>query len=214
MRGQIFMIRFLYGDALDGMPVLRDTMFRDRATQFANRLGWAVHVDENGHERDEYDDINPLYVIWQCSDGRHGGSLRFLPTTGPVMINDHFADLTGGVRIKSPRIWECTRFCISPAGASRKTAARVLLGAAALGKHFRLTHALGVFDPAMKRIYHALGWQPVLAASGARDIHVGLWSFDDIDLPRLRLRAGGDESELLQWDDLGYETPDITPLSA
>jgi N-acyl-L-homoserine lactone synthetase len=35
-----------------------------------------------GQERDRYDDLNPLYVIWQEHDGRHAGSMRFLPTTG------------------------------------------------------------------------------------------------------------------------------------
>jgi len=96
------MIRFLYGDALNRHPVLRDTMFRDRAAQFSTRLGWAVNIDRQGLERDEYDALNPLYVIWEGRDGRHGGSLRFLPTTGRVMINDHFRHLTGGSRSRVP----------------------------------------------------------------------------------------------------------------
>lgn len=208
------MIRFLYGDALNRHPMLRDTMFRDRAAQFSTRLGWAVNIDRQGLERDEYDALNPLYVIWEGRDGRHGGSLRFLPTTGRVMINDHFRHLTGGVAIKSPRIWECTRFCISPACSSRQTAARLLLGAAALGKHFRLSHALGVFDPAMMRVYRALGWQPVLHADGRDGIHVGLWSFDDIDIGRLRRRAGSAGNDLLKWSDLDLKPPHPAPLSA
>ena len=40
-------------------------MFRDRAEQFSQRLGWAVSVNASGHERDQYDELNPLYVIWQ-----------------------------------------------------------------------------------------------------------------------------------------------------
>ena len=38
-------------------------MFRDRASQFKTRLKWQVDVDENGFERDEYDALNPLYVM-------------------------------------------------------------------------------------------------------------------------------------------------------
>jgi len=58
------MLRYLYADQLDEFPQLRDTMFRDRADQFKTRLNWDVSVDENGFERDEFDDLNPLYVIW------------------------------------------------------------------------------------------------------------------------------------------------------
>lgn len=83
------MIRYLYSNQLDQYPTLRDSMFRDRADQFKKRLGWDVSIDENGFERDQYDALNPLYVIWEKADGSHGGSMRFLPTTGRTMINEH-----------------------------------------------------------------------------------------------------------------------------
>ena len=34
------MIHFIYGEDLDNFPTLRDTMFKDRATQFKTRLIW------------------------------------------------------------------------------------------------------------------------------------------------------------------------------
>lgn len=71
-------------------------MFRDRADQFKIRLNWEVNVDAHGFERDEYNDLNPLYVIWENADGTHVGSMRFLPTVGRVMVNDHFSHLLGG----------------------------------------------------------------------------------------------------------------------
>ena len=46
-------------------------MFRDRASQFKTRLKWQVDVDENGFERDEYDALNPLYLILENNLGRH-----------------------------------------------------------------------------------------------------------------------------------------------
>ena len=61
------MLRYLYGDQLSDHPLLRDTMFRDRAAQFKTRLKWQVDVDENGFERDEYDALNPLYVILELT---------------------------------------------------------------------------------------------------------------------------------------------------
>jgi len=54
-------------------------MFPDRADQFRIRLGWDIHVDENGFETDAYDDQNSLYVVCQHADGRHGRSMRFFP---------------------------------------------------------------------------------------------------------------------------------------
>ena len=57
------MIRFLYADQLLNEPVLADSMFRHRATQFKHRLDWEVSIDENGREVDQYDALNPLYVV-------------------------------------------------------------------------------------------------------------------------------------------------------
>jgi len=122
------MLRYIYGRDLLKFPLLRDTMFRDRADQFKSRLGWDVLVDDAGFECDEYDEMNPLYVIWELEGGHHGGSMRFLPTVGKTMVNDHFSHLSDGVRIQSPLIWECTRFCLAP-GADRRASAALVLGA-------------------------------------------------------------------------------------
>jgi N-acyl-L-homoserine lactone synthetase len=61
------MLRYLYADQLKNHPRLADEMFTHRADQFRTRLGWDVNVDTRGHERDEYDALNPLYVIWECT---------------------------------------------------------------------------------------------------------------------------------------------------
>jgi acyl homoserine lactone synthase len=96
------MIRFLYGDSLADHSRLAQSMFRDRAKQFSERLGWEVSVDDAGEERDQYDALNPLYVIWQRPDGLHGGSMRFLPTTGRCMTHEHFLHLSGGTPCSKP----------------------------------------------------------------------------------------------------------------
>lgn len=171
------MLRYVYGHQLETFPTLADTMFRDRATQFSGRLGWDVCVDSIGHERDEYDALNPLYVIWELPNGRHGGSMRFLPTTGQTMINDHFSHVYDGARLESPLIWECTRFCVSPS-ADRRAAAALVLGAGELMANFHLDHFCGVFDPRMERIYRLYGVNPdVIGTVGDGDdrIGVGLW---------------------------------------
>ena len=121
------MLRYIYADDLNALPQLRDTMFQDRAAQFHTRLGWEVELDDKGSEHDAYDEMNPMYIIWEQPGGRHGGSLRLLPTTGSTMLGDHFLNLTDGVHLQSPLIWECTRFCLAP-GASANVSAALMLG--------------------------------------------------------------------------------------
>ena len=197
------MLRYIYGDDLPQHAKLHDTMFRDRAAQFRQRLDWDVSVDEKGHERDEYDAMNPLYVIWEQADGSHGGSMRFLPTTGQTMVNDHFRHLSDGVEIRHPFIWECTRFCLSQEAQSRVSAA-LMLGGMEVGLNNHLTDSVGVFDARMTRIYRRLGWSPtVLGTDGnGRDaISVGLWAYDRKIRPNLLRRAGlSDELSRLWYD--------------
>jgi len=175
------MLRYIYGNQLHLFPRLRDTMFRDRAWQFKERQGWDVHVNADGHEIDQYDAENPLYVIWENADGTHGGSMRLLPTTGKTMVNDFFSHLTDGVRIESPLIWECTRFCLSK-GAESRVAAALMLGGGEIMRNFGVKHYVGVFDARMVRIYRAIGSSPEILGSegeGRERISVGLWEFTD-----------------------------------
>jgi len=200
---ETLMLRYLYANELSTFPKLRNTMFRDRAAQFKGRLAWDVHVNQAGEERDEYDLMNPLYVIWQQPDGSHGGSMRFLPTTGRTMVNDHFRDLSDGAKIESPLIWECTRFCLSPNAGPRVSGA-LMLGGLELGMGHHLTYAIGVFDHRMVRVYRRLGWGPtVLGSTGkGRDaISVGLWEFTPEIRASLLQRTGiGREISQLWYD--------------
>lgn len=197
------MLRFLTAEELGHYPLLRDTMFADRATQFRERLGWAVSVDRNGWERDEYDALNPTYVIWQMPDGRHGGSMRFLPTLGPTMVNDHFSSLAAGRRFAHPKVWECTRFCLADQ-APPTTSAALMLGGAQLGVGFGLARAVGVFDARMVRIYRLLGWQPTVLGTegqGADAVSLGIWEFSE-DIRRKMARKAGISPEVAQlWFD-------------
>lgn len=209
------MIRFLYADQLDAFPKLRDAMFRDRADQFKRRLGWEVSVDENGFERDEYDDLNPLYVIWETPDGGHGGSMRFLPSTGRTMVNDHFGDLAD-TQIRSPYIWECTRFCLA-ADAAPNVSALLMLAGSELMSRFHITHFVGVFDARMVRIYQRIGASPEVLGSrgeGRERISVGLWSFTQPALHRLQRRAGVSLELSRHWATRAFGESDQTAWAA
>jgi acyl homoserine lactone synthase len=186
------MIRYLYGDQLAKYPRLARTMFEDRADQFKTRLGWDVTVNASGQERDDYDDLNPLYVIWETATGSHGGSMRFLPTTGRTMVNDHFLDLTDRVPFQSPFIWECTRFCLAR-GAEPGTAAALMLAGGEIMQGFGIKHFVGVFDARMVRIYNRIGAAPEVLGTqgeGRQSISVGLWDFSEAAQKRVSRVAG------------------------
>lgn len=186
------MIRYLYANELANYPRLAHEMFRHRATQFHDRQGWDVTVDENGEERDQYDALNPLYVIWETAEGGHGGSMRFLPTTGRTMINEHFTDITDGVHIVSPVIWECTRFCLAPDAGGRVSAALMLAGGEIM-EGFGIDHFAGVFDARMVRIYRMIGAAPAILGTqgeGREAISVGLWEFTDALKSKVAASAG------------------------
>ena len=103
--------------------------------------------------------------------------MRFLPTTGDTMINTYFVDLTDGVTIKSPFIWECTRFCLAP-NAERSVSREILLGTVEMGLQFGIKYFVGVFDLQMKRIYRRIGWSPEVIGEGVisgKKICTGLW---------------------------------------
>ena len=200
------MLRYIYADSLHRHPLLAETMFKDRADQFKARLGWDVTVTPDGHENDEYDTLNPLYVIWQGQDGRHQGSMRFLPTTGRTMVNDHFTHIIGGGSVVSPLIWECTRFCLSRNAESR-VAAGLMLAGGEIMQGFGVAHFAGVFDARMVRIYRLIGASPeVLGSTGeGRDkISVGLWEFTPEAQAKVSAKAGVPLAQSRQWFDLAF----------
>lgn len=186
------MIYFLYGSALASEPVLAHSMFLDRGAQFKTRLGWEVIVNEFGEEQDEYDLLNPLYVIVADDSGRHEASMRLLPTTGQNMVNDHFLDIAGGVSINSPIVWECTRFCTSP-GARPNSAAKLMTAGGKVMQELCIEHFVGVFDHKMLPVYRLIGSVPTVlgwSQGGTNKIGVGLWKYCADNYKRLLNRSG------------------------
>ncbi len=200
------MIRYIYADQLSQYPLLADSMFKDRADQFKRRLDWEVTVDGKGWEVDQYDQLNPLYIVWQAEDGRHGGSVRIMPTTGRIMTNEHFLHLTGGVRIASPLIWECTRFCLAP-DTSAGVAAALLVAGVELGLRFGLEQALGVIYSKTVPLYRRMGSEPDIIGSGGEGrerISVGLWEISEERRAEISRRSGIPLSVIAHWFDASF----------
>lgn len=191
------MIRICRATDLWMSPKLAATMYADRRRQFKDRLGWSVVADTKGYERDEYDELNPVYVIVEDGDGEHEGSLRLLPTTGNTMIADYFSATLEGQLIVDPNVWECTRFCLSPKS-NRTTSLKLLAVSARLMLEARLKKIVAIFDPRMVRVYRRCGVSPKIIGShryAEGKIISGYWDFSTDVCSRL-MRSS--EIDLLQ----------------
>lgn len=95
-------------------------MHKLRAKVFKGRLGWEVPI-MSGMEIDGYDALEPLYMMISEPDGEVlRGCWRILPTEGPYMLKDSFAELLHGQKApENARIWELSRFAIETDGNPR-----------------------------------------------------------------------------------------------
>jgi acyl homoserine lactone synthase len=193
------MINIVYASDLFRRPLLAASMFRDRAAQFRERLGWDVSVDRDGLEFDQYDELNPIYIIAEDDALGHVGSGRILPTTGRTMLAEHFADLTGGVTLNSPLIWEITRFCVSPRLRDRRNMMRVptalLWAGSDLAVRAGVEFCAGVFNEQMLRVYKLAGFMPEVLGTRVTSegtICCGLWEITPEIRDDLAAKAGID----------------------
>jgi N-acyl-L-homoserine lactone synthetase len=165
---------------------LLEQMFQLRARIFHDRLHWDVQVID-GKERDKYDDERPVYIIYADEQsGKAKGSLRLLPTTGPTLLAEFFADtLPDAVHLTAPTIWECTRFCLDeeildPGNRQKMHSASAVL-IAALGElaiDAGIESILGIFDARMIRLYKRIGCEVEILGCTERygqPIYLGLF---------------------------------------
>ncbi len=139
---------------------LLDEMFRLRARVFGDRLGWDVEIVD-GKEIDEFDSLDPAYVIGLNDDGRVVSCVRALQTTGPHMLSEVFSDiLDGEPPLRSATLWESTRFCVDTEVLERGNArnsvsyATCELMAASLeyARDSGISDIVTVIDPIMNRV--------------------------------------------------------------
>jgi N-acyl-L-homoserine lactone synthetase len=91
---------------------LIDQMHDLRARVFFNRLGWKVRI-VNGKELDEFDFLQPTYILVVTDNEKVVGSARLLPATGPTMLGDTFPQLLTNGRLDGhPQMIESSRFCV------------------------------------------------------------------------------------------------------
>ena len=149
-------------DALnaDRFGDLLDDMYRLRARVFGERLGWNVKI-ENGREIDEFDSLDPAYVIGLDDDGHVVACVRALQTTGPHMLADVFSSiLDDEPPLRSATIWESTRFCVDTERLTRgngrhsisRATCELMIGSLEYAQGAGITDIVTVIDPVMDRV--------------------------------------------------------------
>ncbi len=145
--------RHLFGEVLD-------EMFELRARVFGGRLGWDVNI-EDGKEIDEFDHLDPAYVIGLDDGGNVVAAVRALQTTGPHMLSDVFsAILDGEAPLRSATMWESTRFCVDTQRLKRGkdknsvsyATCELMIGSLEYAKNAGIQDIITVIDPVMDRV--------------------------------------------------------------
>jgi acyl homoserine lactone synthase len=122
------------------------------------------------------------------------------------MTAEHFLHLTDGVRIASPLIWECTRFCLAP-GASADVAPALMAAGIELGLRFGLEQAVGVIYERTLPLYRRFGWMPDVIGvdgEGRGRICVGLWPMTEEARTEISRRSGIPVSVMHRWFDASF----------
>lgn len=141
-----------------------NSMFELRHEVFIKRLGW--HLDgQEGHERDQFDHDDTVYLVLENDRKQVIASARMLPTTAPNLLSEVFPQLAlPQSPPSSDLIWEVTRLAVDHRKA-RHTCPNISNVSGALwcclaefGLAMNLSHFVSVSDVRLERIMHRIGW--------------------------------------------------------
>jgi N-acyl-L-homoserine lactone synthetase len=203
------MIRLIPGSQRAQFPREIAQMHEIRKRTFHDRLNWQVRTLRSW-EIDEFDALDPLYLVSIGPAGVVRGSLRLLPTTGPNMLADVFPQLLpDGMRIESATIWESSRFSVDQEVASERsenllnrTTGELLIGIVEVGLLAGLTEVVSVYDAMFARILKRANCTAELIGKPARigDVmgYAALFEISDRMLQNLRKASGISEPVLEQ----------------
>lgn len=153
------MIRYFYRHQSTSHSTEMNKMLQLRYKVFHKRLNWNVDTVEN-MEIDVFDELDPLYVVHLDEHQNVLGSFRLLQTTGPTMLRNVFNRcLPEHLDIRSPTVWESTRFCVDTDLAIKRgsngltwVTGSLLSALIEIGTKAGLTHIVTVIDVRMERI--------------------------------------------------------------
>lgn len=139
-------------------------MHQLRCRVFKERLDWSVEV-RDGLEIDQFDQSDPVYLLYVDTAGRVRGCVRLLPTLGPNMLRDTFFMLLNGSPCPAAaNIWESSRFALDLQGTSGDgtlppATAEMFAGMIEFGLARSLADIVTVTDVRIERILRRTGWK-------------------------------------------------------
>jgi len=153
-------------------------MHRLRYRVFKQRLDWGVE-SKDGMEVDRFDALRPVYLLQSSSDGRIGGCVRLLPTSGPTMLRDVFPELLADHAPPARHdVWESSRLALDLAPSRERATAglaqatyELFAGMIEFGLSRSLIDIVTVTDLRIERILRRAGW-PLRRLSAPRPIGV------------------------------------------
>ena len=102
----------LQGERSNAEQGLLDAMHRLRSRVFGGRLRWRV-TNADGREYDQFDRLNPTYILALAIQDEVIGCARLLPATGPTMLQQVFHPLLGEGHLDAHGgMIESSRFCV------------------------------------------------------------------------------------------------------
>ncbi|WP_034993187.1 acyl-homoserine-lactone synthase [Beijerinckia mobilis] len=183
------MLMTLYGYERDEKPELFTEMFRQRRIIFHDQKNWDVKVNEDNLEIDEFDRDDSVYLCVLGNNGELYGSVRLLNTLSEHMAVSVFNKMFPDIVIRSPTIWEITRFVvfndqvIQPNGISR-TACELILGICQFSLEHGVTQVTSIYEASLHRVWRRCGVNKIILGHnhstrpsiyfGLQDIHPAL----------------------------------------
>lgn len=154
---------------------LVDAAMRMRKRVFVDGLGWPVHTDEEGRERDQFDcdDANYLVVV---SRGRIKSSGRALPACRPTLLYDVYGHIIDDEQHRSPSrtMWEGSRMATAPelsSQESRRWIWELVYQSARQAIREGVTEMVAASDPVLHRILRRVGANPQTLGDVVVDEH-------------------------------------------
>lgn len=202
------MIQLITSDRYGEFAEALSDMHRLRCRVFKERLGWEVET-AGGMEADEFDALQPAYLLLRAFDGRLLGCVRLLPSLGPTMLRDAFpALLPDGPIPGAQDVWESRRFALElhadtpkAAGGLAAPTYELFAGMVEFGLARDLARILTVTDVRMERILRRATW-PIERLGAPRSIGTTMAAAGYLEVSQtalIRLREAGGLSGPVLW---------------
>ncbi|MBT9444813.1 MAG: autoinducer synthase [Hyphomonadaceae bacterium] len=137
-------------------------MHRHRHRIFVDLLGWRALARPDERDIDAFDDGRAHYIIVTDEGGAYRASARLLPTDGPHMLSEAFADFVDGDLPRGPDILEWTRHAPGdpdwPAAVNEAARLALHIGILEFALQYGITAFTALLEAGLARRARGYGW--------------------------------------------------------